>query len=405
MMTAFRFGVDVQQRLLGRAIRAVLADGDREAFGGQRVLVTGAGGSVGSELSRQIVTCEPAALALIDHAEYNLFRIEQELRDAAPGARIEVALGDVSRRPDIEGLCRRFRPHVVFHAAAYKHVTMAERSIVAAARTNVLGTMEVVAAARETGARLVLVSSGKAAEPWSVMGATKRFAELLALRSGGPRQPLVVRFGNILGSSGSVVEVMLRAVSSGQPIPITHPGATRFFMTAEEAASLVLKADIMGRGREVFWLDMGEALRIGDLAERVIALATPAGAPPVGMQIIGLRPGEKMREELTIQGLQMERTTHPSIWCARQCDVPHHILDRAFRHLRRACATGDGMAALDAISTAVDDYLPSEMATRAAHATTPLPTPAPVVGVRPAVLPFVRQGGRKRGQRAGLSKV
>ncbi len=405
MTTTFRLGIDVQQRLLGRPVRAVLTDGDREAFAGQRVLVTGAGGSVGGELSRQIVACEPAALALIDHAEYSLFRIEQELRECVPGARIEVALGDVSRRPDIEALCRRFRPHVVFHAAAYKHVTMAERSIVAAARTNVLGTMEVLAAARETGARVVLVSSDKAAEPCSVMGATKRCAELLALCSGGPRQPLAVRLGNILGSSGSVLEVMLRAVSSGRPIPITHPGATRFFMTAGEAAALVLKADIIGRGGEVFWLDVGEVLRVGDLAERVIALATPAGAPGVGIQIIGLRPGEKMREELTTQGLQMERTSHPSIWFARQRDVTHGALDCAFRHLRRACATGDGMAALDAISMAVDDYLPSEMATRAAHATTPLPTPAPVVGVRPAVLPFVRQGTRKRGQRAELSKV
>src|SRR5439155_2244345 len=170
-----------QERLLGRPVRAVLTEKDRQTFAGQRLLVTGAGGSVGSELARQLAACGPASLTLFDHAEYNLFRVERELRQDFPDVNIVAVLGDVSRRADIRGACRTARPHAVYHAAAYKHVPIAERSIVSAARINVLGTVETVAAAREVGARFLLISSDKAAEPRSVMGATKRLAELVAL--------------------------------------------------------------------------------------------------------------------------------------------------------------------------------------------------------------------------------
>jgi len=369
-----------QERLLGRKVDAILTTTDSGGFAGRRVLITGGGGSVGSELARQMAGCQPGHLVLFDHAEYNLFRIESELRDVFPGLPLTVILGDVSRAVDIAAACREAQPHIVFHAAAYKHVTLAERSVVAAARTNVLGTVQTLKAARDVGARFVFISSDKAAESRSVMGATKRFAELVTLDLSTPRFPtMVTRFGNILGSSGSVVEIMLRCVERGRPVPVTDPDATRFFMTGEEAASLVMKAAQIGEGGEVFWLDMGDAVRIGDLVDRLITYATPKGAPRVPVETIGLRPGEKVREELTNQGLEMKRTVHHRIWRARQRDVPRLEVYRALRRLSRACAKGDTAGALSAIRLAVSDYVPSEAVLELAAALKPRPTSEGVV--------------------------
>jgi len=357
-----------EERLLGRPVESVLTALDRRALRDRRLLVTGAGGSVGSELARQLAGCDPASLTLVDHAEYNLFRIERRLRAEFPTLVIEAVVGDVSRRADIRHACAITRPHAVYHAAAYKHVPITEVAVIAAARTNVLGTVETIRAARDVGARFLLVSSDKAADPRSVMGATKRLAELVATYQRSRLfRPVVVRFGNILGSSGSVVEIMTEAVRQGRNIPVTDPSATRFFMTAEEAVSLVIKADLMGRGGDVFWLDMGAALRIGDLAQRVIDWWTPEGQRPVDIDIIGLRAGEKLREELTTQGLEMKKTSHPRIWSARQKDVSRHDIIKAVRQLRRACASGDAAMALDTIAGAVAGYEPSEAAVKAAR--------------------------------------
>jgi FlaA1/EpsC-like NDP-sugar epimerase len=353
----------MQQRLLGRPVREVLTPRDRAAFSGQRVLVTGAGGSVGSELSRQLAACNPASLTLLDHSEYGLFRIEQELRRAYPLVRIDAVIGDVSRRVDISTACRTAMPHVVYHAAAYKHVTIAERAIVPAARANVIGTVEAVRAARDVRARFVLISSDKAAEPRSVMGATKRCAELVALSAAdGAFRPIALRFGNVLGSSGSLVEVMWRCVQEGRNIPVTDPDATRFFMTSSEAVSLILKADLIGRHPEVFWLDMGKPLRIGSLAQRFIDTVTPQGATKVGIDIIGLRPGEKVHEELTTHGLEMQPTSHPRILRARQAEIAVADTRRAVRAIRRACADGHAVGVLDALTHAVNDFIPSKAA-------------------------------------------
>jgi FlaA1/EpsC-like NDP-sugar epimerase len=357
-----------EERLLGRPVESVLTAIDRRALKDRRLLITGAGGSVGSELARQLAACEPASLTLIDHAEYNLFRIERRLRAEFPKLTIEAVIGDVSRRADIRHACLVTRPHAVYHAAAYKHVPVTEVSVIAAARTNVLGTVETIRAAREVGARFLLVSSDKAADPRSVMGATKRLAELVATYQRSRLfRPVVVRFGNILGSSGSVVEIMTEAVRQGRNIPVTDPSATRFFMTAEEAVSLVIKADLMGRGGDVFWLEMGQPLRIGDLAQRIIEWGTPAGQTPVSIDIIGLRAGEKLREELTTQGLEMKKTSHPRIWSARQKDVARHEIIKAVRQLRRACAAGDATMALETVAGAVSGYEPSEVAVKAAR--------------------------------------
>ena len=369
-MNGIRLEHQLEQHLLGRPLRAVLTPGDRRALAGQRVLITGAGGSLGSELSRQIAACRPGQLVLLDHSEYAVFRIEGEIRNQYPDVHLEVVLGDVSRRADMRTVCAALRPHVVYHAAAYKHVTITERSIVPAVRSNVLGTLEAARAAREVGARFVLISSDKAAEPRSVMGATKRLAEIVALSMASPTfRPIAVRFGNILGSSGSLIEIMDRCVREGRNVPVTHADATRFFMTASEAVSLVLKADLIGGRAEVFWLDMGDALRIGDLAERFIACMTPAGQPRVGIDVIGLRPGEKLHEELTTQGLTMRSTRHPRIWSAKQRRVALEKIEIAVRSMRRAVASGDAEAALSAVEQVVEGFTASAAAWTAARAT------------------------------------
>jgi FlaA1/EpsC-like NDP-sugar epimerase len=368
-MSLVRLAPELQEHLLGRKVRAVLTTRDRLALAGERVLITGAGGSVGSELARQIAACGPSRLLLLDHSEYALFHIERELRDRYPALRLEAVLGDVSRRIDLRVACAALGPHVVYHAAAYKHVTMTERAIVPAMRTNVLGTLETARAARAAGARFVLISSDKAADPRSVMGATKRLAEIVTMSTlTSTFRPVAVRFGNILGSSGSVVEVMSRCVEEGRNIPITHPDATRFFMTAEEAGALVLKAGLIGRHAEVYWLDMGDPVRIGDLVERFIARATPAGQTPVGIDVIGLRPGEKMREELTSQGQSMKSTAHPCIWSARQRAVAPDAVAAAIRTMRHAVASGAAVDAFDALLRVVPEFRASEAAVAAARA-------------------------------------
>jgi FlaA1/EpsC-like NDP-sugar epimerase len=353
----------LQEILLGRRERQVLTAAERRTFRGQRVLVTGAGGSVGSELARQLAECGPARLTLVEHSEYNLFRLERELAEQFPDVPLEPVLGDVTRANDLRHVARAARPHVVYHAAAYKHVTMTERAVCGAVRTNVLGTLNAARAAEDVGARLVLVSTDKAAQPASVMGATKRAAELAALLyASSTFRPVAVRFGNVLGSSGSLLEIMLERLHEGRPIPITHENATRYFMTPREAVSLVLKADLLGRAGEIYWLDMGEPVRILDLAERLLAWAAAQGIRPVPIEIIGLRPGEKLREELTTQGLELCRTRHRRVWVARQPPVDRAAIVRVLRALREDVRRGDGLTALADLRAAVPEYVPSRQA-------------------------------------------
>jgi FlaA1/EpsC-like NDP-sugar epimerase len=282
---------------------------------------------------------------------------------AYPRVPVVASLGDVSRRSDVGAATLAADPHVVYHAAAYKHVTFAETAIVPALRVNALGAFEAARAARDAGARFVLISSDKAAEPRSVMGATKRCAEYLVLgQADGTFRPLAVRFGNILGSSGSVAEIMLQRAVAGLALPVTDPDATRYFMTGSEAVSLVLKSDLIGRRAEIFWLDMGEPVRIGDLAVRIADYVRATGGPAVGVETIGLRPGEKLHEELTNQGLAMRPTAHARILCARQRPVAPALIRVALRNARRACALASPSAALEMLQELVTDYTPSAAA-------------------------------------------
>jgi FlaA1/EpsC-like NDP-sugar epimerase len=355
---------DEQEILLDRRIANLLSSADRRRFAGSICLVTGAGGSVGSELAQQLARCKPARLVLVDHSEHALFRIEQHLSETDPDVVIEPVLCDVTRTLTVSRLLRRVRPDIVFHAAAYKHVTMAERHAVAAARVNVLGTLVVLGAAKEVGARFVFISSDKAAAPTSVMGATKRFAELAVLANGDDQtRPIVVRFGNVLASSGSFVEVMRERIRRQLPVLVTDPAATRFFMAVAEAASLVMKASLIAEGGETFWFDMGPQIRIGDLVDRLMRAESGQGFEAVTVEIIGLRPGEKLQEQLASQGISLKRTADPRIWVARQpraMSATRYAL--AMRALRRGIARDEASAVLDALTTAISEFVPSAFA-------------------------------------------
>lgn len=375
-----------EEQLLGRAVEALLTDDDRAAFAGRACLITGAGGTVGAELARQLAQCRPASLTLVEQSELALFRIERQLQELAPETPIEAILCDVTRASAMARVMRRVRPELVFHAAAYKHVTMAERAICATARVNVLGTSAVLAAAREVGARVVLISTDKAAAPHSVMGATKRLAEMVALGAYyDQRRPIVVRFGNVLASSGSFVEVMRDRIREGKSILLTDPEATRFFMTVSEAASLVLKAATLASGGETYWLDMGPQVRIGDLAERMNAIAVQHGLTPAPIDIVGLRPGEKMAEELASQGIRLEQTVHPRVWVAHQASGRSAAPDSWIGALRRAVTRDDAYAVMTTLALTVRDFVPSEQAWQTARATRTL-LPAVARQARPRLV-------------------
>jgi FlaA1/EpsC-like NDP-sugar epimerase len=380
-------------RLLDRGPRAALTAADRNSVAGRRLLVTGAGGSIGSELARQLAECGPASLTLLDHAEGALFRIERELRERVPSLDLAAALADITRPNDVRRAFAAARPEVVYHAAACKHVGMLERDVLSALRSNLGGTLLVARQARMRGASLVMISSDKAARPTSVMGASKRLAELAVLAEPalGDRA-VIVRFGNILGSSGSVLELMIDRIRRGRSLQVTDRGASRYFMSPSEAVSLVIKAGAVGRTGQILWLDMGEPVGILDLAERVRTLAVAAGLPPVPIEIVGLRAGEKLREDLTAQGLELVETTLPQVFVARQQPFNRGQLRTTVHKALRAVSAGDSRQAFELLCSAVADYTPSAQARASAGAQPPrraarTSRPCPATSGRWAALP------------------
>jgi FlaA1/EpsC-like NDP-sugar epimerase len=350
----------VEESLLGRPVRHVIDESGRTHYAGRRCLVTGAGGSIGAELARQLAACQPSLLTLVDHSEALLFEIERELAERWPDVALDPVLADITRATPTQMAFRRARPHIVFHAAAYKHVTMAERAVCAAARVNVLGTANVVSAARQAGSRFLLVSTDKATAPHSVMGATKRLAEMVAVGAASRTfRPAVVRFGNVLGSSGSLIPVALDRLRRGLSVQVTDPDATRYFMTVSEAAALLMKADMMACAGETFWLDMGAPVRVGDLVERLCGIAARDGVQPRPIEVIGLRPGEKREEELATASLRLCRTGDPHIWMARQPSLTRGGFQEALRALRRHVGRGDAAGVLATLVHLVPDYQPS----------------------------------------------
>jgi FlaA1/EpsC-like NDP-sugar epimerase len=316
--------------LLGREQIQTDLDAVRSLLQGRRVLITGAGGSIGSEIARQVAACDPAALYVLDHDETHL----HDLCSGLPTAATQV-LADIRERDVVLRVFRKCQPEVVFHAAAHKHVPLLESHPIEAIRTNVVGTANVVAAAAAIGvARLVFISTDKAVRPSSVMGASKRLGEdiVLGCRPEGARY-CAVRFGNVLGSRGSVTPTFLRQISSGGPVTITDARMTRFFMSIPEAVQLVLQAATMAAGGEVFILEMGEPVRIIDLARRMIRLAGRRVGTDVEIRITGMRPGEKLVEELHTPDERLLPTAHPSIGQLLPATPDRHAVDHVIVRL------------------------------------------------------------------------
>lgn len=336
---------------------------------GKVVLVTGAGGSIGSELCRQIIRRNPMKLILYEMSEFALYKIEQDLRNYATRVLIVPVLGDVRDQEQMQSILREHHVQTVYHAAAYKHVPLVEWNVVAGVENNFFGTLAAAQAAMQNKVEtFVLISTDKAVRPTNVMGASKRLAELV-LQAFTPRSDnhgtrfCMVRFGNVLGSSGSVIPLFREQIRVGGPVTVTHSEVTRFFMTIPEAAQLVLQAGAMGSGGDVFVLDMGESIKIIDMARRMIELSgltvkdeqNPKGDIPI--LVTGLRPGEKLYEELLIGG-NVSKTTHPRIMRAEETFFPWTEFEKAVVEFEKACHAQNDSQVVELIRNWVCEYQP-----------------------------------------------
>jgi FlaA1/EpsC-like NDP-sugar epimerase len=301
--------------LLGRPPVELDVEGVAAYLKDKRVLVTGAGGSIGAELCRQVAAFKPETLILLDASEPSLYAIQMELKHRMGYLKYVTALGSMTNEKLVDNLFAQYRPHVVFHAAAYKHVPMLERNPWEAVRNNIRGTRLVMEAAVANGAeRFLLVSTDKAVRPTSVMGASKRVCEriMVAMEGDGTRL-MAVRFGNVLGSSGSVIPLFRDQIARGGPVTVTHPEVTRYFMTIPEACSLILEAAGMGTGGEIFVLEMGTPVKIADMARDLIRLSGKEPDREIKIAYTGLRAGEKLYEELITGGEDVVQTSHEKI--------------------------------------------------------------------------------------------
>jgi FlaA1/EpsC-like NDP-sugar epimerase len=330
------------------------------------VLVSGAGGSIGSELCRQIARVGPSRLVLVDYAETALFEIERELVEEREFPASVPVLADCGNRAKLRQVFERYRPEVVFHAAAYKHVPLMEANPIESVRNNVLATRAVADTAVEFGAeRFVLVSTDKAANPKTVMGQSKALCEWVVetygRRADVPTRFVAVRFGNVLGSSGSVVPIFRRQLERGGPLTVTHPEMTRYFMTIPEAASLVVQAGAIGGRGEVYVLDMGEPVKIVELAENMIRLS---GQTDVQIEFVGTRPGEKLHEELWNTGEVVHPTSHPKISRATREPIDAAWLSEELNELQKLVDEGDTLELVSRLSTIVRAPVRADAAAR-----------------------------------------
>jgi FlaA1/EpsC-like NDP-sugar epimerase len=336
--------------LLGRTQVATDLEAVRRSIAGRRVLITGAGGSIGTEIARQVSGFEPALLVLLDHDETHLYDTAASV--AGP---VEQVLLDIGDRKAVFEAMNRYRPEVVFHAAAHKHVPLLESHPLAALSTNVFGTLNVVEAAAAVGTeRFVFISTDKAVRPRSVMGASKWAAEQVVLSRAPEGAPYcAVRFGNVLGSRGSVIPTFARQIAKGGPVTVTDPRMTRFFMSVEEAVQLVLQASVLSTGGEVFMLEMGKPVSILELAERMIRLSGYAVGTDIAIDITGARPGEKIDEDLTASGEELLSTTHTAVYRLLPATLAHEDLDMALLEFDECVATRDSeMARLSLFAVA-----------------------------------------------------
>jgi len=379
-LTDFKAGVADKLEIKPVAIEDLLGRPqvplDRESMarllGDKRVLITGAGGSIGSELVRQVAALAPAQLTLLDHSEYALYRIDLEASERYPDLPRTSEIADVRDPARVEQVFTETRPDIVFHAAALKHVPMVEHNMLEGIATNMLGTANVADACRRHGVgHMVLISTDKAVNPTSVMGATKRLAEIYcqtrdieAAEAGQGTRIVTVRFGNVLGSTGSVVPLFQRQLENGGPLTVTHPDMSRYFMTIGEAVELVLQAAALGAGEtggnvppgNICVLDMGEPVKIVDLARQMIRLAGLEPEKDVAIEIVGPRPGEKLFEEVFHGGEPLVKTECAGILLAAPRAADINAIEDAVARLRTACAERDRAGALDRLRALVPEY-------------------------------------------------
>ncbi len=358
--------------LLGRAPVQLAEDEIRETLRGRAVLVTGAGGSIGSELCRQIARFRPRAVIGLDHAETALYEIGREMRARFPEVAFLAEVGSIQNPQRLKEIFDEHAPEAVYHAAAYKHVPMMEAHLFEAVENNVFGTENVVRQALRAGVEhLVLISSDKAVRPANVMGATKRVAEMICQaasqargapggRAGAPRF-MAVRFGNVLGSSGSVIPLFKEQIAAGGPVTVTHPEMRRFFMTIAEAAQLVLQAAAMGSGGEIFVLEMGEPVRILDLARKMILLSGLKPGEDIRIEFCGIRAGEKLYEEISAYEEDTRATPHSQI---RVLAGPQPDISARLAQLRTALQERDAAEVLLSLKELAPDYNPSSFVLR-----------------------------------------
>jgi FlaA1/EpsC-like NDP-sugar epimerase len=351
--------VDIND-LLGR--EAIQLDTDSiEAFiKGKTILVTGAGGSIGSEMCRQICHFGPKLLLLVEQAENPLFYIERELREKFPDITMTAVVCDITDQSRVEGIFEKYRPEVIIHAAAHKHVPLMEGNPGEAIKNNVVGSRTVADAADKFGAgNFVMISTDKAVNPTSIMGSSKRVAELYVqdLNRTSKTHFVTVRFGNVLGSEGSVVPIFKKQIAQGGPLTVTHPDMKRYFMTIPEASQLVLQAASMGKGGEIFVLDMGEPVKIVDLARELITLSGFRPGEDIEITFMGLRPGEKLFEELSIKGEDMQETRHPKIGIWKNMPMDRDRLRAKIAELVALAKIGEYAGIVAKIKELVPEYI------------------------------------------------
>lgn len=338
----------------------------RQHLKGKTVVVTGGGGSIGSELCRQIASLHPALLIVIEKSEYNLYELELEFQQKFPNIPLKACLLDVLERRHVADILKQYQPDVIFHAAAYKHVPLLESQVRVAVRNNLLGTRVMAEEAVNAGVqKFVLISTDKAVNPTNIMGASKRAAEIFCqnLSQHADTHFVTVRFGNVLGSTGSVVPLFRRQLQQGGPLTVTHPEITRFFMTAQEAVQLILQAMVMGQGGEIFVLDMGEPVKIRYLAEQMIRLSGRIPGEDIEIHYTGLRPGEKLYEELFHESEALMQTQHDKILLARYRAWDWSQLIALITHLSHACETSDEMFLRELLFQLVPEYQGIQAAT------------------------------------------
>lgn len=349
--------------LLGREQVSLDWTSINESLSGKTVLVSGGGGSIGSELCRQIARIGPNRLIVIEQSEFNLYSIDRELRQSLPNLHVESVLGDICDDVLLAEVFEKHKPNIVFHAAAYKHVPLLENQIRVAALNNIIGTKTLASCSDKYGCDVfVLVSSDKAVNPTNIMGATKRSAEIVCqeINRRSKTKFLTVRFGNVLDSAGSVIPLFREQISKNGPVTVTHPDITRYFMSIPEAAQLILQSSVISNGGEIFVLDMGDPIKISYLAEQMIMLSGKVPGEDIEIIYTGLRPGEKLYEELFHEKEKLKDTVHPKILLARNRTINEKKIQEDMVKLESACSLNDGVL----IKKMVSEFVPELSVTK-----------------------------------------